>query len=75
VEPGSPFGGERQPGQVPLNRTRHGLVPPPPPSQTRTWWLQASFPGNPWQENLDDSVPTHMEGMKGTSQMGIRYEA
>jgi hypothetical protein len=31
VETGSPFGGEIQPGKVPLHRIRQGLIPPPPP--------------------------------------------
>jgi hypothetical protein len=59
VEPGSPFVGESQPGQVPLHGTKQG--PMPSTSQIRTRWFHASFSGNPWWENPNGSVPTHTE--------------
>jgi hypothetical protein len=36
-----------------------------PPGQIQTRWFQAYFLDNPWQENLDGSVPAHMEGLEG----------
>jgi hypothetical protein len=44
VEPRSPFRGESQPGQVPLHRTRQGLVTL---GQIRIRWFHASFLDNP----------------------------
>jgi hypothetical protein len=45
VEPGSPFGVESQPGQVPLHRIRQELMPPL--DQIWVMWFHASFLGNP----------------------------
>jgi hypothetical protein len=41
-----------------------------PPGQIQTRWFQASFPGNPRQENLDGSVPAYMEGREGNLEVG-----
>jgi hypothetical protein len=37
---------ERQPEQVPLHKTKQGLMPPPP-DQIRSRWFHASFLDNP----------------------------
>jgi hypothetical protein len=72
VELGSPFTSKSQPGQVPLYRTRQGLMPP---GQIRTRWFQASFLGNPWREiRMAWCQPTQM-GVKETSRLRLRFEA
>jgi hypothetical protein len=54
--------GESQQGQVPLHRTRQGLMPP---RQILAMWFQVAFLGNPYRGNLDGYMPAHMEGREG----------
>jgi hypothetical protein len=72
VVSGSTFMGESQPGQVPLHRTRHGLMPP---GQIETGWFQVSFLSNPLWENPDGLVPTHMEGHEGNLPVGTQIRS
>jgi hypothetical protein len=63
VEPGSPFGGESQPGQVPLHRIKQGLMPPSPIK-----FGLGGFTCVSWVilvQNSDGSMPAHMKGREG----------
>jgi hypothetical protein len=68
--------GQSQPGQVPLNWIRQGLLPPPPPppDQIQSWSFHASSPGNPRSKpRWLDANP--QRGVKEISQFKLRYEA
>jgi hypothetical protein len=69
VERGSPFGGESQPGQVPLHRIRHGPMPP-----------QIKFEPSGFMrlsqvilaENPDGSKVAHTKGREGKLLVGTQ---
>jgi hypothetical protein len=64
VEPGSPFGGESQLGQVPLHRIRQGPIPPDLPIKSGPSGF-TRLSRVILAKNLDDLMPAHMEGHEG----------
>jgi hypothetical protein len=74
VEPGSPFVGESQPGQAPLHRIRHGLMPPPPIKSGQGGFkcLSQAIPSG--KTRTVRCQPTQ-RGMKEIAQLGLRYKA
>jgi hypothetical protein len=69
VEPGSPFMGVSQPGQLTLHRTRQGLMPPRP---NLDQVVSSVYTSNPWQVNPDSSVQAHTEGCEGNLPIGTQ---
>jgi hypothetical protein len=72
VEPGSPFGGESQSGQVPLHRIRQGVMPPliksGPGGFTHLSWVILA-------ENPDGSMPAHTKGHEGNLPVGSQIQS
>jgi hypothetical protein len=66
VELGSPFGGESQPGQVPLYRIRQGLVPKIKSGPSGFTHLSLVI----LVENSDSSMLAHMMGHEGILPVG-----
>jgi hypothetical protein len=71
VEYESLFGGESQPGQVPLHRNRQRLMPPVKSTPGEFTRLSRVI----LAKNPDDSVPTHTKGHEGNLLVGTQIRS